>query len=100
MLDITKYPLLDGHCHAFLPEKEQEGLDQLLNLSLLTIPEPHSENTLLFRRVVKELAEVLECSPDWKTVSKKRSKEPRSKLRGIKRQHLTDLSGVDPHAAA
>lgn len=73
MLDITKYPLLDGHCHAFLPEKEQEGLDQLLNLSSLTIPKPHSENTLLFRRVVKELAEVLECSPDWKTVSKKRN---------------------------
>ena len=28
------------------------------------------------------------------------SKEPRSKLRGIKRQNLTNLGGVDPHVAA
>jgi hypothetical protein len=28
------------------------------------------------------------------------SKEPRSKLRGIKRQRLKGLTGVDPHAAA
>ena len=28
------------------------------------------------------------------------NEEPRSKLRGIERQNLTSLSGVDPHAAA
>lgn len=85
MLDIGGYPLLDGHCHAFLPEKETEGLDQALNLSFLRIPEPHSVNTLLFRRVVTELASVLDCSPDWETVSRARKeayfKDPTAYIR-------------------
>jgi len=73
MLDISEYPLLDGHCHAFLPEKEEEGLDQSFNLSFLQIPDPHNTSTLLFRRVVTELARVLDCDADWATVAEARA---------------------------
>jgi len=72
MIDLLEYPLVDNHCHAFLPEKEDEGLDQLLNLSFFSIPKLHIENTLLFKRVVQELAKLLECPPDWATVLRKR----------------------------
>jgi len=72
MLEIFDFPVIDDHCHAFLPEKEDEAFDQLFNLSTLSIPKIHTENMILYRKVVRELAGVLHCPFDFDKVLSKR----------------------------
>ena len=68
MLDLSQIPIVDNHCHGFLPEKEDEAFDQLFNLSMLDIPKLHTEQMLLYRRVISELARFLDCEDDFEEV--------------------------------
>ena len=60
MLDLSKKPVVDSHCHAFLPEKETKPFEQYLTLSEDPIPKIDMVSTLLYRHVVCELSRVLE----------------------------------------
>ncbi len=75
MIDLSQYPVVDDHCHPFLPWKEDKEFHQLFNLSTLSIPRVHGENTLLYRKVVKELSRVLNCPFDFDTVVERRKEE-------------------------
>jgi len=61
--EILKVPIIDDHCHAFLPEKETKEFEQYLSLSLLDLPINDVRNLFLYRRIVNELARVLKCKP-------------------------------------
>lgn len=77
MIDLSKYAILDDHCHAFLPEKETArnvSLAQLLHWT--NAPEQENTNLLLYRRVLIELARVLKCSSnDEKEILHERDQE-------------------------
>ena len=75
MIDLSQYPVIDNHCHPFLPEKEKEEFDQLRNLSTLSIPKLHSENTILYRKVMAELSRVMGCSLEFHEILRKRKEE-------------------------
>ncbi len=59
MLDILEQPVVDSHCHAFLPEKETESFEQYLTLADHPIPKTDVVNTFLYRRLVHELSRIL-----------------------------------------
>jgi len=68
MLDLSQIPIVDNHCHGFLPEKEADAFDQLFNLSMLDIPRLHTEHMLLYRKVISELARFLGCEDGFEEV--------------------------------
>ncbi len=61
--EIFQIPIIDSHCHGFLPEKETEEFEKYLTLSMLDIPISDIKNLFLYRRVVHELGRVLKCKP-------------------------------------
>lgn len=75
MIDLSHYSVVDGHCHPFLPERERGELDQLLNLSTIPIPRLHSENIILYRKVMMELARVLGCPLRLDEILRRRREE-------------------------
>jgi predicted TIM-barrel fold metal-dependent hydrolase len=75
MIDLSQYPVIDGHCHPFLPGREDKEFYQLFNLSTLEMPRIHCENTLLYRKVMRELSRVLNCPFDLEFVSMRRGEE-------------------------
>lgn len=98
MIDLSEYPVVDSHCHAFLPEKEEEGFDQMFNLSTLSIPRLHTENTIFYRKVITELARVLGCSNDFEEVVKKRTEayaDPERYIQRLFREANIDTLLVD-----
>lgn len=99
MLEIFDFPVIDDHCHAFLPEKEDEAFDQLFNLSTLPIPKIHTENMILYRKVMKELTRVLRCPFDFDKVLSKRKKgytsDPKKYIRKLFDDAVIDTLIVD-----
>ena len=75
MLDLSDYPVIDSHCHPFLPEKETESFEQYLTLSSFFIPERDISNTFLFRQVIRELSRVLNVTGSYKDIIKERQKQ-------------------------
>ncbi|MEM2126795.1 MAG: amidohydrolase family protein [Candidatus Bathyarchaeia archaeon] len=75
MIDLSQYPVVDDHCHPFLPWREDKEFPQLFNLSTLNISRVHGENTLLYRKVIRELSRVLDCPLDLDVVVKRRWEE-------------------------
>jgi predicted TIM-barrel fold metal-dependent hydrolase len=59
MLDLSDEPVVDAHCHAFLPLKETEAFERYLSLSMVEVPKADMVNTVLYRRVIRELSRVL-----------------------------------------
>ena len=59
-MDLSSHPVVDSHCHAFLPEKETKSFEQYLTLADHPVPKRDIANTFLYRRVVRELSRVLE----------------------------------------
>lgn len=59
-IDLLKNKVIDGHCHSFLPSKEDETFEQYWTLSMKHIPVEFMKNTLIYKLVIKELAKVLE----------------------------------------
>ena len=60
MIDLLKHPVIDSHCHAFLPEKEKDSFEQYLTLADHPIPKEDMTNTFIYRKVVGELSRVLD----------------------------------------
>lgn len=79
MVDLSQYPVVDNHCHPFLPWKEDKEFHQFFNLSTINIPKLHGENIILYRKVMKELSKVLTCPFDFHEILKKRKEEYSSK---------------------
>lgn len=79
MVNLSQYPVVDNHCHPFLPWKEDKEFYQLFNLSTISIPKFHGENIILYRKVMKELSRVLNCSFDFDEILKKRKEGYSSK---------------------
>ena len=74
MLDLLKYPVVDSHCHAFLPEKETDSFEQYLTLADHPVPKRDMVNTFLYRQVVRELARVLNVKGTHEEIVKERYK--------------------------
>ncbi len=82
-IDLSQYPVVDSHCHPFLPGKEEKILvgterrrkrfDQLFSVSLLPNPKLHTENVILYRKVMKELSRVLDCPFKFDEILKRRN---------------------------
>ena len=52
MIDLSEYPVLDHHCHAFLPEKEEEKGELFAQFfSWSPVPLEQSENLILYRKI-------------------------------------------------
>lgn len=94
MVDLSQIPIVDNHCHSFLPEKEDEAFDQLFNLSMLDIPKLHTEHMLLYRRVVTELSRFLGCANDFQEVIRIR-KEVYGRDKVAYVQKMFDEVGLD-----
>ncbi|MEM2127408.1 MAG: amidohydrolase family protein [Candidatus Bathyarchaeia archaeon] len=75
MIDLSPWIVVDDHCHPFLPSREDREFPQLFNLSTLNISRVHGESTLLYRKVIRELARVLDCPLDLDVVVKRRREE-------------------------
>ncbi len=99
MIDLSEYPVVDGHCHPFLPEKEEGEFHDFFNLSTLSIPKTHMENTVLYRRVIKELARVLNSPFDFDEVIRKRkeeySRDPKGYISKLFEEAKIDMLLVD-----
>jgi len=74
MIDLSEYPVLDHHCHAFLPEKEEEKGELFAQFfSWSPVPLEQSENLILYRKILTELRRVLGCaSKNPREIVKKR----------------------------
>lgn len=70
MIDLTDMEVIDGHVHAFLPSKESEYFERYLTLSMSQIPASDMEHTFAYRRVVRELARIMNCQGDPREVIK------------------------------
>jgi hypothetical protein len=65
--------LIDAHCHSFVfDDAAANGLAAIFNLSDEPPVASHLESTVLMRRVVRELAAVLDCAPTYEAVSRAR----------------------------
>lgn len=58
-MNLSKYKVIDNHCHLFLPEKEIKSFEQYWTLSRLQIHSTHLRNLLNYRLVVRELGRLL-----------------------------------------
>jgi len=74
MLDLLGHPVVDSHCHAFLPEKELNSFEQYLTLSEHSIPKEDMVNTFLYRLVIHELSRVLDIKGTHEEIVNERQK--------------------------
>ena len=90
-VEILDIPIIDDHCHPFLPEKEtKKELPSFFTISF--VPEVRVndiENTILYKRVVKELGRILGVKDD-KDLAEKRFKEYHSNPRKYIRKLFMD----------
>ena len=68
MLDIFKLPVVDSHCHAFLPEKETDSFEQYLTLADHHVPKMDMVNTFLYRQLIHELSRILNIEGTHKEI--------------------------------
>lgn len=59
MIDLSPEPVVDDHCHAFLPSKETEYYERYFTLSMVQVPASDLMHTFLYRQTIKELSRVL-----------------------------------------
>jgi hypothetical protein len=58
-LDIANLPVIDNHCHLFDVEYQERNLARTLSLSLNDMPLDQLANTLVYRKMLKELGDFL-----------------------------------------
>jgi hypothetical protein len=58
-LDIANLPVIDNHCHLFDVEYHERNLARTLSLSLNDMPLDQLANTLVYRKMLKELGDFL-----------------------------------------
>ncbi|WP_151737728.1 amidohydrolase family protein [Paenibacillus tengchongensis] len=62
-IDLSKMPMIDDHCHPFMPTREKKTFDNCFTLSLIPPDSYHTRNTLLFKMVRKEMIDLLGLDP-------------------------------------
>ena len=72
MLDIFQLPVVDSHCHAFLPEKETDSFEQYLTLADHHVPKTDMVNTFLYRQLIHELSRVVNIKGTHKEIVEER----------------------------
>jgi hypothetical protein len=70
-LDFSSSPVVDSHCHAFLPEKEARPFEAYLTLS--DLPQRHEDvvSTMLHHMVMRELSRILCVNGEEKTIAER-----------------------------
>jgi hypothetical protein len=58
-LDIANLPVIDNHCHLFDVAYQERNLARTLSLSLNEMPLDQLVNTLVYRKMLKELGDFL-----------------------------------------
>ncbi len=87
-LDLTNLSVIDGHCHAFLPERETEPFERYLSISMSSKSMANTPYTFLYKQVERELSRVLNCEPQ--EAFKKRNEMYRTDPVGLVRTYYQD----------
>jgi predicted TIM-barrel fold metal-dependent hydrolase len=74
MMELSEFPVIDSHCHGFLPEEGTGPFEQYLKLSSKPIPREDMVNTFIYRQVVRELSRVLDCRGSHDKIIDERNK--------------------------
>ena len=74
MLILKEHPVVDSHCHPFLPEKETDSFEQYLTIAFHPVPKEDMENTFIYRQTVRELSRVLDFKGTHRQIVEKRQK--------------------------
>ncbi|WP_438496730.1 amidohydrolase family protein [Paenibacillus sp. IHBB 3054] len=62
-IDISRLPIIDDHCHPFMPTREKKSFDNCFTLSLIPPKGRDTRNTLLFKIVRKEMIQLFGLDP-------------------------------------
>jgi predicted TIM-barrel fold metal-dependent hydrolase len=74
LIDIGNIRVVDSHCHAFLPQKENRPFEEYFSLSAHPISKEHLVNTFLYRIVISELKRTLKINGSSTQVIEERNK--------------------------
>ena len=74
MIDLSEHPVVDSHCHAFLPERETNSFEQYLTLADHPVPRNDMINTFIYRQVVRELSRILDVKGGHEEIVEERHK--------------------------
>jgi predicted TIM-barrel fold metal-dependent hydrolase len=77
LMDLKGLKVVDSHCHAFAPERENQPFERYLTLSALPIEKEDLVNTLLYRIVVSELGRLLKVEGSPTRIVEERNKRYR-----------------------
>lgn len=92
MLDLSKYPVVDSHCHAFLPDKETDPFEKYLNLAIHPIPKFDMVNTFIYHQVTRELSRVLGVKGTGDDIIEERNRRYRKDPAGYIRTLFEDAA--------
>ena len=77
LMDLKSLKVVDSHCHAFAPERENQPFERYLTLSALPIERKDLVNSLLYRIVVSEMGRLLKKEGPHTNVVEERNKRYR-----------------------
>ncbi|NPV43932.1 MAG: amidohydrolase family protein [Firmicutes bacterium] len=92
-MDLKSIPIVDSHCHLFDLAFKKRNLAGLLSLSLEQWDVKHLEDTLIYKRFIKALAEFYEISCDEAEVLKARERTCERDYRGYVK-NLFEHAGI------
>jgi hypothetical protein len=92
-LSFSSVPVVDAHCHPFLPEKETRAFEAYLTLSDIPQRREDLTSTMLYRMVMRELSRVLRVCGEKKIIVE-RQKRIKSDPSGYIRM-LFDEAGLE-----
>lgn len=59
-IETDGYPIVDNHCHPFMPERETDSFEQYWTLAMNTVPARDMRSTILYRMVMGRLRKLLD----------------------------------------
>jgi len=74
MINLSDAPVIDSHCHGFLPEEGLGSFEQYLNLTSKHIPKEDLIHTFIYRMVLRELSRVLDFNGTHDEIIDERNK--------------------------
>ena len=63
-MDLTEIPVIDSHCHPFDPAREDDDFRVYFNMSLWRPPTEVVVDTVINRKLMRELGKFLGAPPD------------------------------------
>ncbi len=92
-LSFVSCPVVDAHCHPFLPEKETKPFEAYLTLSDIPQRKEDLTSTMLYRLVMPELGQVMSLRGDEKIIAERHKRIESDLSRYI--QMLFDEGGLE-----